>query len=708
MSKKKLFICISIIMTVFLGFFVYKMWNKNSAFYREKDGIKYICKVDNKNFYIYEKGKWQKEFIKGVNIGAAKPGAFPGELAITKEEYLRWFKYIGEMNANSIRVYTILKPEFYEALYEYNKSSDKPIYLFQGVWIDEDNIAKIKNAQDPRIKEAFKEDIKSLIDIIHGNKVLPEKAGHASGTYNKDVSSYVIGWILGIEWHPEFVENTDKINTGNTKYDGKYLYTKEASPFETFLCEVGDFTIDYENENYKVQRPLSYTNWITADMLSHPNEPLVQEDKVTVNTEHIKYKDSFKSGLFASYHIYPYYPDFINYQKDYSKFKDKDGKINTYKAYLRNLRKEHSIPVLVAEFGLPSSRGKAHEDIHSGFNQGNISEKFQGEADAHMLKDIYEEGYAGGLVFSWQDEWFKRTWNTMDLDIPDRRPYWSNAQTNEQEFGLLAFEPGKDKSICYVDGEIGEWKDSKPVYTEKNLKLFMKCDEKYMYFMINTNSFNKDKDQVVIPIDTLPNQGNLNYKELNFKNGAEFLIIINGESNSKILVDSYYDPYYYIYAKKLNMIESKEEYEIKNSGIFNPIYLCLNRELYLPQDKVKLPISKYETGKLTYGNGNPKSLDYNSLADFYIKDNNIEIRIPWQVLNIMDPSTKMAANNFYAVGISPVKIEGIYAGAIMKGKEQTKKNIEMNFYNWKQWEVPEYHERLKPSYYILKEAFKKY
>ena len=55
----------------------------------------------------------------------------------------------------------------------------------------------------------------------------------------------------------------------------------------------------------------------------------------------------------------------------------------------------------------------------------------------------------------------------------------------------------------------------------------------------------------------------------------------------------------------LNMIPSVPEIEKKNSGIFDSIFLCLNRELYLPVDKKTLPFSKYETGKLKFGNGNP-------------------------------------------------------------------------------------------------------
>lgn len=138
-----------------------------------------------------------------------------------------------------------------------------------------------------------------------------------------------------------------------------------------------------------------------------------------------------------------------------------------------------------------------------------------------------------------------------------------------------------------------------------------------------------------------------------------------------------------------------------------PMYLCVNKEIYLPQDKVKKAFSKYETGKLLYGDGNPKNTDYNSLADFYVKDNVVEIRIPWQLLNVMDPSTKTIMNDLHIGGIKPIKTEGIYAGVLVQDKALIQ-NVEMNLYSCKDWNVPTYHERLKPSYYILKEAFSKY
>lgn len=710
MKKKGLIlIVITLISFAFYKQYFYKE-NSIQEVFKDKDSIGYISMVDSKYFYIYKNKKWEKEFIKGINIGAGKPGYFPGELGITKEDYLRWFKYIAEMNANTIRVYTILKPDFYNALYEYNKSTNKPLYLLQGVWVNEEDISKYKNAYVPEIKDSFKRDIDTVIDVLHGNKIIKKKPGYAYGVYEKDVSRYVLGYILGIEWDPEFVVTTNAKNKDKINYNGEYLYSKNASPFENFLCEIGDYCIDYETKNYSMQKLVSFTNWPTTDMLSHPNEPLPNEDEVSVNIEHIKKKDTFKTGIFASYHVYPYYPDFMNYQKEYKNFKDEDGNVNTYKAYLKDLKKEHAMPVLMAEFGVPASRGKAHDNIYMGFNQGNISEKIQGEMDASMLKWIYEEGYAGALVFIFQDEYFKRTWNTMDFDLSDRRPYWNNLQTNEQHFGVLAFDPGEKESACYVDGDIKEWEGSIPIYKNKDTQLYMKSDEAYVYFMVKNDKADFNKDKLVIPIDIIGNQGNKNYKKygIKFNRDADFIISISGKEKSQILVDPYYDSFQYLYGRKLNMTPKVPEYDIKNSGEFVPMYLCLNRELYLPQDKTKVPFGKYETGKLLYGNGNPNNSDYNSLSDFFVKDNVIEIRIPWQLLNVMDPSTKMAMNDLHIDGINPVKIEGIYAGAEIIKDITLDRDIEMNLYTWSSWEMPTYHERLKPSYYILKDAFKLY
>ena len=41
------------------------------------------------------------------------------------------------MGAHTVRVNTILNDEFYNALYEYNKNNDDPLWLIHGVWIND-------------------------------------------------------------------------------------------------------------------------------------------------------------------------------------------------------------------------------------------------------------------------------------------------------------------------------------------------------------------------------------------------------------------------------------------------------------------------------------------------------------------------------------------------------------------------------------------
>lgn len=321
----------------------------------KQQGLTTSALIHDGDFYIYNGKKLQKSFIKGVNIGATKPGHFPGELAITKIEYLRWFVQISEMNANTIRVYTTMTPAFYEALYEFNERSSKKLYVMHGLWLNEDKIKSIHDpyAEDNHLLEEFISDGKDLVDIFHGNKTLDPRPGFASGVYTYDVSQYIIGWILGVEWDPSFVMNTNQLHPTLNHYEGNFLYTENASPFEAFLAQVGDTILSYEADKYKTTRPVSFTNWLTTDPLTHPNEPDPKEDMAVVNVEHIKTKDKAFAGQYASYHVYPYYPEFMNFSEAYI---DKYDPVNTYRAYLDDLNAFHTMPVLVAEFGIPSSR----------------------------------------------------------------------------------------------------------------------------------------------------------------------------------------------------------------------------------------------------------------------------------------------------------------------------------------------------------------
>jgi hypothetical protein len=702
-ENMKKYIILVFIASISAFLFIFFMLNKND--------IKMYSKVNDDAIQVLKDDEYQDIFLKGVNMGATKPGYFPGELAITKHEYLQWFQMIKDMNANTIRVYTILNPDFYDALYDFNKDQEEPLFFMQGVWIDEDDIVNIADVYDEenKIKNNFLEDSKAAVDVINGNTELPNRPGFASGSYTNDVSKYMIGWLLGLEWDPGLVVNTNENNLDKIPFQGTYAYnTHDSSPFEIFLAEIAEEIISYEVNTYRNMRPLSFVNWLTTDPLSHPNEPFFSEDEVSVDVEHIKSTEDFEAGFFASYHIYPYYPEFMNYSLSYSTYIDESGEINPYKGYLKDLKNHHSIPIVVGEFGIPASRGKAHNALYTGFNQGYIPEDMQGEMVVHMANDIYESGYAGALIFSWQDEWFKRTWNTNQFDLSHRRPYWSNIQTNEQYFGLLAFDPGESSRVSYADGDVSEWSNEDVILTQENQDISIKSDARYLYILINDQNFDFENDKLYIAIDTINGQGNDHIEDTNisFSKEADFIIEINDEDESRILVDQYYDAFKYLHAYEYTYLEKTAMDNTKNTGIFNTMNLALSYPLYLPEQDIYMPFQFYETGKLVFGNGNPMSANYNSLSDFYVYDTYIELQIPWQLLNFTDPSTQSIMSDITTnTWLTSRIIDSIHVGWGVIKDERTEIDIQFGSYQLSSWDLPIYHQRLKQSYYMIQSYF---
>lgn len=647
--------------------------------------------------------------IKGVNMGMAKPGHFPGEAAITEDEYHRWFEMIGAMNANTVRVYTLHPPGFYQALKDYNKDHpEAPVYIMHGFWADEDKMHADLDAFEEELNEEFETDIRHIIDAVHGNADIPETPGKAHGKYKADVSEYVISWMLGVEWFPPFVMETNKKHAGTDEFDGVYYSTEDAGPFEHWLAKKMEFATAYDHENYGSLRPMSFTNWVTTDLLDHPADSSDMEDVVSVDPNKIHTEGMMADvGQFASYHVYPYYPDFLNHEPEYIEYVDHRGEKNNYAGYLRDLHEAHRLPVLIAEFGLPASRGMTHRNPF-GWNQGFISETEQGEYVSSMFEDIIHEGMMGGLVFTWQDEWFKRTWNTMDYDNPDARPYWSNAQTNEEQFGLLSFDTHK----IGVDGDAGDWEED-PMYEDDGMiKSFaMDHDERYLYFKVKHDpGFTGD---IEIPLDIVPGQGNHEARGLETADAVDFIIRINDES--RIVVDDYYDFFKVQYGHGLGMIDAEGEPE-KDSGEYNPIRYALSKEIYLPHLDEILPFEYYETGLLREGIANPEAEGYDSLNDYYWnrEDGVLEIRIPWMLIGARDPSAREFIGDIVKDGLdASVDIDGIKAGVILTG-DGTKASLpgtvdgelpEMSMYKWEGWDLPAYEERLKQSYFILKDTF---
>lgn len=657
--------------------------------------------------------------IRGVNMGVGIPGHFATEYAIDEETYLRWFRQIQEMGANCIRIYTIQNDTFYNAVWEYNHNNEDPLYFIHGLWVNDYVQNSHRDAYDSEFADAMLEDSRTLVDILHGNKKFSLGVDLGKGTYNKDVSAWCLGYILGVEWEDTTVEYTNHMQDIKNSYQGKYMYTTEdASPFEAMLAMVGDRIIEYETVRYKQQRLVAFSNWPTTDPLEW--DELVKyyfRKFAKVDVEHIKTTEEFLSGQFASYHIYPYYPDYLGFLdslgkevRDKESYVDSNGIYNSYRAYLKLINEHHTMPVVIAEYGVPSSRGRAQDERGLGRAQGGMSEKEQGEALVSCYEDIMSAGCAGSVAFTWQDEWFKRTWNTMAYTDLTKTAFWSDYQTNEQYFGILSFDPGETKSVCYVDGDVSEWTEKDKVMEEGGVSLWAKYDEKYVYFRVHKDSYNPDGDVLYIPVDTTPKSGSTSWeeKEGEFSRDSDFLIILDGRDNSRILVQERYEALRAVYSHRAYLQDAYLNEPDRDTDHFVEIRMMMQVPND-PHDEVEntgWDIGEtFNTGNFTYGNGNPESPDFNSLADFIIEGDDIEIRLPWLLLNFYNPSEMVIHDDYYEhYGIERLEIDRMYAGVGKLGNAADK--IEMGEIKLEGWgRNPTSHERLKQGYYDLQEIW---
>ena len=168
-------------------------------------------------------------------------------------------------------------------------------------------------------------------------------------------------------------------------------------------------------------------------------------DAVSLDANLIRATSANPAGWFASYHAYPYYPDFMNLDPGYRRARSSEGPSN-YFGYLRDLVMHHpAILTLIAEYGVLSSRGIAHFQVQ-GWHHGGHDEVTMAAIDARLTREIREAGAAGSILFAWLDEWFKGNWAVMDYETPlDNTRLWHNTMgCSRQHHGIGGQYAGAD------------------------------------------------------------------------------------------------------------------------------------------------------------------------------------------------------------------------------------------------------------------------
>lgn len=687
-------------------------------------------------FEIRTNGGWKPFFVKGVNLGLGVPGHYPGEYAIKKKTYRSWFEQIHSLGFNAVRIYSIHPPALYEALYEVNKKG-KSLSLLQGIWAElpEDG----SDFNHKTFLQYIKRQITEAVDAVFGNISLPERPGYPHGTYGCDVSPYTLGFIFGREWEgcPVAAFN-DRQGRRPSDFDGSFLRIRGGNPFEAWITRMTDSLLSYEAARYGVTHPVSAVNWPTLDPLAHPSEGTWldrteechdrdKEDSETLDTARIEVKKG--AGFFASYHVYPYYPDFM--------FNDYLDEKDPYLKYLGLLKEHHGRqPVFIAEFGIPSSREMSHWHV-AGWHHGGHDERRQGEISGEMLLDIHRTGMAGGALFSWFDEWFKKNWLFSPYNLPlERKALWFNFQDPESNYGLLGAYPGYPRKKTSLAGKRPEWDGATALYGKKAVpvnsfsdgsndtraltRLSAMADEGFLYVLLETGApVDFSAAHYLIAVDTCePNLGEFALPfELKAPSpvGLKFIIHLAGRDRSRILVCRPYERFLNAGTKRIAPGRSSEGEWVIMQNLTNDRRISKDRRHFFPP-RVS-PISALRHGSLDQGHP-----AFNSLADFLVSGSMIELRIPWGLINFTDPSSrnvlwkyqvlntrKSDGIRMYALSYKPSG-EGFTAAATPDGTGMTDclpaplEAGNIKTFTWDPWEVPLYHTYMKAG----AEIYKKY
>lgn len=271
---KRFIISISaIILLVFIGFIAVFY----GGFYVDSgrdNHVNTFVRTENKEILIKDKDKWKPFEVRGIDMGSGIPGEWSTDYAITKETYLHWFQLIQEAGANTLRVYSVQNPSFYKAFYEYNSQHEEPLYLLQGIWVND----YIQNSRVDAYADSFAGKLRDnclvTVDVIHGKRlIINNDADTSTGLYLHDISKWVLGYIIGNGWEDTTVAYTDEKYPDMEPYKGTYLTaSKDASAFESLLAETGDRMLYYESTRYDEQRLISFSSGNATDPFDYPKE----------------------------------------------------------------------------------------------------------------------------------------------------------------------------------------------------------------------------------------------------------------------------------------------------------------------------------------------------------------------------------------------------------------------------------------------------
>lgn len=136
-------------------------------------------------------------------------------------------------------------------------------------------------------------------------------------------------------------------------------------------------------------------------------------------------------------------------------------------------------------------------------------------------------------------------------------------------------------------------------------------------------------------------------------------------------------------------------------GRFDSLFVATNR-FRVARNAKTYPARGVNRGRLRYGRAAESTL-----ADWFVDRAAalIEVRLPWGLLNVTDPSSGTVLARVRDPGPFRTEVTGgfrfVVSGVARDGSVRARA-ASARPYLWATWNTPVWHERLKPAYYAMK------
>jgi hypothetical protein len=287
---------------------------------------------------------------------------------------------------------------------------------------------------------------------------------------------------------------------------------------------------------------------------------------------------------------------------------------------------------------------------------------------ADMMRMLEAKGVAGAFVFAWEDEWFKRTWNTMEHQDPERRQLWHDPLTNEQWFGLIATDPDPvvDAAAELIPEKgpfeyVHVWADASWVHLDITLREGVPT-------------------RLGVAADVVPGPDRTDYR----------VLVDTVERTARLEVRRGLDP--------IRLDTPERPYRPDEQAPWHVYWLIIRGALTM--DGRAYPAEFQEVGQLLQGTWDPSSRDYDSRSTWQVDEERrtVRLRVPWPMVGMADPSSRLALGEGLPAEMVPV--EGIDLTFEAEGHR------ERLWFTWPRWNHTTWTVRPKAGVELVEDAIR--